>query len=62
MGPQIWNCLPNELKSADNLSSFKQMIKQWDGPSCKCNVCKYEENDIYPVNFMSNFQVVLTFS
>ena len=44
MGPQIWNCLPNELKSADNLNKFKSMIKQWDGPSCKCNVCKY--NDI----------------
>ena len=38
MGPQIWNCLPNEIKSADNLNSFKRMIKQWDGPSCKCNV------------------------
>ena len=44
MGPQIWNCLPNELKSAENLNSFKHMIKQWDGPSCKCNVCRY--NDI----------------
>ncbi len=41
MGPQIWNCLPNELKSAENLNSFKKMIKQWDGPSCKCNACKY---------------------
>ena len=40
-GPQIWNCLPNELKSADNLNSFKRMIKQWDGPSCQCNVCKF---------------------
>ena len=41
IGPQIWNCLPNEIKSADNLNSFKRMIKQWDGPSCKCNACKY---------------------
>ena len=39
MGPQIWNCLPNELKPADTLNSFKRMIKQWHGPSCKCNVC-----------------------
>ena len=45
MGPQIWNCLPNEIKSADNLNSFKRMIKQWDGPSCKCNVCKYNDTD-----------------
>ena len=41
MGPQIWNCLPNELKLAENLNSLKRMIKQWDGPSCKCNACKY---------------------
>ena len=46
MGPQIWNCLPNELKSVDNLNSFKRMIKRWNGPSCKCNVCTYNENDI----------------
>ena len=39
--PQIWNCLPNEVKSVDNLNSFKCMIKQWDGPPCKCNACKY---------------------
>ena len=45
-GPQIWNCLPNELKSADNLNSFKRMITRWDGPSCKCNVCKYNDIDI----------------
>ena len=41
IGPQIWNCLPSEIKSADNLNSFKRMIKQWDGLSCKCNACKY---------------------
>ena len=45
MGSQIWNCLPNEMKSADNLNSFKCMIKRWDGPSCKCNVCKYNGTD-----------------
>ena len=46
MGPQIWNCLPNELKSVDNINSFKRMIKRWNGPSCKCNVGTYNENDI----------------
>ena len=43
MGPQIWNCLPNELKSADNLNSFKNIIKQWDDPTCKCNACQFED-------------------
>ena len=39
MGPKIWNCLPNELKSAKNLKSFKNLIKQWDGLTCKCYAC-----------------------
>ena len=43
MGPQIWNCLPNELKSAESLNSFKNIIKQWDGPTCKCNACKFDD-------------------
>ena len=41
LGPQIWNVLPNEIKSANNLNSFKRLIKQWDGPNCKCNACQY---------------------
>ena len=41
LGPQIWNGLPNEIKSAENLNSFKNMIKKWDGPNCKCNACNY---------------------
>ena len=41
LGPQIWNALPNEIKSTNNLNSFKRLIKQWDGPNCKCNACHY---------------------
>ena len=41
LGPQIWNGLPNEMKSAENLGSFKRMIKMWNGPNCKCNACQY---------------------
>ena len=40
IGPQIWNGLPNELKSADNLKNFKNLIKDWNGPSCKCSACQ----------------------
>ena len=40
LGPQICNGLPNEMKSAENLNSFKNMIKKWDGPNCKCSVCQ----------------------
>ena len=40
IGPQIWNGLPNEIKSTENLKSFKALIKQWNGPICKCSACK----------------------
>ncbi len=40
IGPQVWNGLPNEMKSAENLKSFKALIKQWDGPNCKCSACQ----------------------
>ena len=41
LGPQVWNGLPNDMKSAENLNIFKNMPKKWEGPSCKCSVCKY---------------------
>ena len=30
IGPQIWNNPSNELKSAENLKSFRRQIKNWD--------------------------------
>ena len=39
VGPQIWNGLPNKMKSAKNLKNFKLMIKEWNGPECKCSAC-----------------------
>ena len=41
LGPQIWNCLPDELKSAEDHKTFKALIMQWSGPSCKCNACLF---------------------
>ena len=38
-GAKIWNLLPNNCKSAVSLDDFKNMIKSWNGPSCKCPVC-----------------------
>ena len=32
LGPQIWNGLPNEIKSAENLNSFKHLIKSGMAP------------------------------
>ena len=38
-GPKIWNNLPYHIKSAENLESFKTMIKFWNGKICTCNIC-----------------------
>ena len=44
LGPKIWNNLPYPVKSSDNLDTFKNLLKNWDGNLRKCNLCK---NDIY---------------
>ena len=41
LGSQVWNSLSNEIKSAETLKTFKQVMKQWNGTQCTCNVCQY---------------------
>ena len=41
LGPKIWNCLPNDIRTSTSLFSFKELIKTWSGPQCKCNKCKF---------------------
>ena len=36
--PKTWNSLPYHKKSAENLASFKTMIKLWNGETCSCNL------------------------
>ena len=38
--PKIWNSLPSHIKSCENLETFKRVIKNWDGVTCNCRVCK----------------------
>ena len=38
-GPKNWNSLPYHIKSAENLASFKTMIKFWNGKICSCKIC-----------------------
>ena len=38
LAPKIWNSLPLQIKTAENLDIFKDLIKSWDGASCKCNI------------------------
>ena len=37
------NHLPENIKSADNLSTFKQLTENWMGPSCGCSCCLFAE-------------------
>lgn len=39
MGPHIWNALPENIKSQSSFDKFKESIKNWYGPSCKCSLC-----------------------
>ena len=34
-GPQLWNCLPDEMKTSSTLSAFKQNVKLWCGIECR---------------------------
>ena len=39
LGSHVWNFLPNDLKSARNVTQFKKMLKTWSGPMCSCDMC-----------------------
>ena len=39
-GPKIWNSLPPHTKPCENWETFKRVIKNWDGITCNCRVCK----------------------
>ena len=41
LGPQIWNELPDKIKSTESLENFKKIIKLWEGPNCNCSVCRF---------------------
>jgi hypothetical protein len=41
LGPRIWNELPTSVRNSNSISSFKELIKSWAGPTCRCSSCKY---------------------
>ena len=45
-GTLLWNCLPEEIKTAANLNTFRKLIKNWSGPACKCNFCFYHHKEM----------------
>ena len=42
-----WNSLPEEIKTAPNLNTFKNLIKNWSSPACKCNFCTNHHEEMY---------------
>lgn len=40
LGPKIWNALPEQVKKETSFTKFKEYIKSWSGPICKCTICK----------------------
>ena len=36
LGPHIWNLLPKDIKDMTSINKFKEFIKHWEGPKCKC--------------------------
>ena len=43
LGPHIWNSLPENIKEISSFEKFKESIKNWYGPTCKCSLC-YNKN------------------
>ena len=39
LGPKIWNNLRSNIKSETSFWKFKEYIKIWLGPNCRCRVC-----------------------
>ena len=37
---QIWNSLPNDIRSAEDYKVFVRLIRTWCGPTCKCSLCR----------------------
>jgi len=44
LGPKIWNTLPEQIKKETSFTKFKEYIKTWSGPTCKCKICKSLDN------------------
>ena len=41
-GPKIWNALPVNIKTAENLNVFKDLIRKWNGVSRSYIVCTHQ--------------------
>ena len=40
-GAKLWNSLPEDIKSSENLITFKRLIKTWNRTTCRCSFCNW---------------------
>ena len=45
-GCLLWSSLPKFLKDCSTIEEFKRKIKQWNGNSCTCRMCRVFIKDL----------------
>jgi hypothetical protein len=40
LAANTWNSLPTHIRNTESFSSFKGLLQQWNGISCKCSMCR----------------------
>ena len=38
-GAKLWNSISNGIKTTENISEFKTLLKKWNGIPCICKNC-----------------------
>ena len=45
-GYLLWSSLPSFLKDSSTIQEFKRRIKEWNGDSCTCRLCRVFIKDL----------------
>ena len=61
LGPKIWNSLLLNVKSSENLSLFKEVIKNWNGLFCNCRICNFNDQFTAPSCSAGVFAVAMMY-
>ena len=57
--PKVWNSLPYHIKSSENLTIFKTLMKNWNGTICTCKICNLLN---YTLTFiLRSFYIICTY-
>ena len=46
LGPKLWKIIPDKIKRASTLSTFKAKVKYWTINNCPCRLCKILVKDL----------------